>query len=199
MALMLRMLTTTWQKNLKEKKGDPSLALQLRPDSTASLGPLLSDARPWSAALSTDGETQLEAAPAEIPPIVLAAFAGNLDGVKAELRKRVSIEIPGTEAHMTPLIAAASNAEHGNRKVVTHLLDQGANIDATARDGNTALMMAASNGRLKLVKLLVTRGAKLQMQNNACQTALSLAREAGHTQMVAFLEGEIRKQEEAQK
>ena len=52
---------------------------------------------------------------------------------------------------MTPLISAAIN---GHVKVVELLLDKGADVNKTDKDGNTALKLATQYGHSETVTLL---------------------------------------------
>ena len=51
-------------------------------------------------------------------------------------------------------------ADYGNVAMVRQLLDQGANINARDKHGDTALMAAAFEGHADVVKLLLEKGAK---------------------------------------
>ena len=57
-------------------------------------------------------------------------------------------------------------------RIVMHLIDCGANIDAQSPDGKTALMYATGNSRMQIVELLVGSGASLSIcdrdGNRAC-------------------------------
>nr|WP_263858170.1 ankyrin repeat domain-containing protein [Waterburya agarophytonicola] len=57
-------------------------------------------------------------------------------------------------------------------QIVMHLIDSGAEIDAQAQDGKTALMYATGNSRIEIVELLVSSGASLSISdrfgNKAC-------------------------------
>ena len=48
-------------------------------------------------------------------------------------------------------------------QIVMHLIDSGANINAQAPDGKTALMYATGNSRIEIVELLVSSGASLSI------------------------------------
>ena len=71
----------------------------------------------------------------------------------------VNYQYPLTRAYsdgMTPLLYAA---KWNNFDLVRLLLEHGANINARARDGNTALSMANTNGNTPIYNYLVEHGA----------------------------------------
>ena len=61
--------------------------------------------------------------------------------------------------------------------LVEFYLNQGANIETRARDGETPLMAAASNNKSDIVSLLLRRGAEIEAQDNNGDTALQYAAE----------------------
>ena len=75
----------------------------------------------------------------------------------------------------------------GHEDIVRHLLDRGANIDASSENGTTALMLAAKEGNLDTVLLLLDRGAAPNLRNLAGVTALSLALEGGRKDVASAL------------
>lgn len=72
-------------------------------------------------------------------------------------------------------------AEAGHTKVVSLLLDHGANIHA---DNDAALVWSVNKGRKEVVELLLDRGANLHVQNDR---PLRLAAEQGHKEVVELL------------
>jgi ankyrin repeat protein len=70
---------------------------------------------------------------------------------------------------------------------VQHLLDHGADIDATSPTGNTALIYAAAHGYSELAQLLVDRGADLDARGYIGNTALIYAAQEGHAEIVRLL------------
>lgn len=72
----------------------------------------------------------------------------------------------------TPLMKAAilgikdARPIQDKLQIIIHLLDSGAEIDAQAPDGKTALMCAIGNSRLEIVELLVSSGASLTIADN---------------------------------
>lgn len=75
------------------------------------------------------------------------------------------------------LIAPARAGDVGKLKI---LLDQGANIDATDRFTETALMNAADAGQEETLKVLLARGAKIDLVNKDNRSAFFFATFMGH-------------------
>lgn len=64
--------------------------------------------------------------------------------------------------------------KNGDVQAARTLLDEGADINALDRYGQTALMIAAHKGHLELTQLLVERGANLNHSAKSKLTALML-------------------------
>lgn len=89
----------------------------------------------------------------------------------------------------------AENSHYDDRirtveKIVSSLLDHGANIDTQDNDGETALMCATSRGEPTLVKLLLEYGADASITNNDGHNALSIAHMVDHKQIIALLDAQ---------
>jgi len=83
------------------------------------------------------------------------------------------------------LILAASE---GNVWQVELLLQKGANINATNKQGFTPLFMAAGKGQRDTVMLLLDKGADVNLRNKYNgATGLIIAAEEGHSEIVAAL------------
>lgn len=86
---------------------------------------------------------------------------------------------------LTALMIASRN---GSTDVVKLLLEKGASINKTDRDGMTALMHAVEAGQLNVVKTLLENGADFNKQTVCCRfTALMLASVNGHNDIVKIL------------
>ncbi len=75
------------------------------------------------------------------------------------------------------------------------LLEHGADVNVTANDGSTALMLAASSGDSEIVRDLLSKGADVSAKfTQTGKTALMLAREKDYTEIVQLLEAAGAKQ-----
>jgi len=86
---------------------------------------------------------------------------------------------------MTPDWQAAIDAADVER--LQAMLDEGADIDALDRYGQTGLMLAAMYGRTGVVEFLLERGAALDRTAKFCLSALMLAVINGHVEIVRML------------
>jgi ankyrin repeat protein len=88
-----------------------------------------------------------------------------------------------------PLIHAVSLVAEGNSDdtLLTLLLDNGADVNATNAYRWTALLEAVSQDRLALVKLLVERGADVNAAQNQGETPLMTAVSRGNKEIVTYL------------
>jgi ankyrin repeat protein len=89
----------------------------------------------------------------------------------------------GDDKDERPLHQAAAS---GHDKVVQHLLERGADIEAVS-DSKTPLHIAAEHGRNKVVQHLLDQGADIDARNNHADTPLILAIERGHRTVARLL------------
>jgi serine/threonine-protein phosphatase 6 regulatory ankyrin repeat subunit B len=109
-----------------------------------------------------------------------AILNGNLD-IARLLVESGAIEVGVKEANLIV------EATRGNVIAISRLLDVGADINATDRQGRTALMWAAAKGHEEAVRLLVRRGADVAAKSRTARTALMEACRAGHVGVVKIL------------
>lgn len=113
-----------------------------------------------------------------------AAARGDVEKVKSMLDKGTTVNVFRDGEGSTPLILACNN---GHLAVAKLLLDKGAAINQSNRNGWTPLMGAASKGSLELAKLLLKNGADLSARHAYGWTAEKIAAQKGHKQVVDLL------------
>ncbi|CAM9371448.1 unnamed protein product [Discosporangium mesarthrocarpum] len=98
------------------------------------------------------------------PSLVLAAGTGNVELMKIlTCAEDAEIDFPSFHGGETPLIIASSQ---GHLSVVKHLLQRGADVNATDHRGDTALSTAYFFGKVEVVKaLLAQAGIDTEIRN----------------------------------
>jgi len=87
----------------------------------------------------------------------------------------------------TALVSAASHRPDERAKVVSALLEAGADVNGRGAEGVTPLHAAAQSGRLDIVELLLDRGADVAIEDDKTNTPVLTAAEAGHLKVVCLL------------
>lgn len=75
----------------------------------------------------------------------------------------------------------------GDVQIVRALLEQGTDVDARDRYGQTALMLAAHAGHREVVEILIAHRVDLNITAKFGLSALMLALIAGHEEVARFL------------
>ena len=76
----------------------------------------------------------------------------------------------------------------GHLPIVNHLIDKGANLEASVNDGLRPLHVAAYHGHLEIVKYLITKDVDMNALTNNGESALGIARRRrNHPKTVDFL------------
>ena len=94
---------------------------------------------------------------ADISPLHLAAYQGDLTKVKTLIEKESDINL-GDKEGFTLLHAAAVG---GRKEVVEILLAKGANVNTRNRNGWTPLHYATREGHREVAELLISKGANV--------------------------------------
>ena len=89
-----------------------------------------------------------------------------------------------SDEHALPLHYSASR---GDVKNVRCLLGAGASVNATDKEGWTALMVAANSGQTAVARLLIGKGANIKARNKGGSTALMWAAHKGQSSMLKLL------------
>lgn len=107
-------------------------------------------------------------------PLILACRFGHLNVVRVLLNNGAKIEEPKTPKGRTPLMVAC--AYSSGITIIKLLVEKGANINATANDKSTPLMLAARMAKADVVEYLVSKGADVNAKDASGLTALDYAR-----------------------
>jgi Ankyrin repeats (3 copies) len=79
------------------------------------------------------------------------------------------------------------DARKGNLSAVQEFIKKSKDVDATDKDGKTALMIAAAAGHRAVVEALLSAGAGLNKTDEPGRTPLMLAAEQGHLEISRLL------------
>jgi len=116
--------------------------------------------------------------------ILDAVIAGDLSRVEQILLARPHLIGVRTSRHEWTLLHMAASG--GNRKMAELLIQKGASINATNKDGKTSLHYAAGKGHLSIVKTLLSNHADLEIRYHG-KTCEELAREHHQDEIAAYL------------
>ncbi|MDR1310475.1 MAG: ankyrin repeat domain-containing protein [Burkholderiaceae bacterium] len=118
--------------------------------------------------------------------LMVAVFKSNMPAIQALLARNAVVNQPG----WTALHYAAAT---GNEEIMRILLDKKAQVDATAPNGTTPLMMAARSGHIRAVKLLLDHGADVRLKNEWHMSAIDFARDNGFSEIETGLQSRLDK------
>lgn len=215
-AAMVRLLLThRAEPFLKDKDGRTALTVAVEKHNSALVKTLVSSVRPSEmlddpaslpvmalAAFMQDLATVRELLRQGANPrsqecataLAMAATWGWDDGVAVLLKSGVDVNRPNPSSGTTILMMAAATSRPGQGKIVTALLDAGANIAARDAEGKTALMYAAEGASLEAMRVLLAHGADAAAKDRKGETAASIASATGadaSTAMVALLQRSV--------
>lgn len=117
--------------------------------------------------------------------LMMASLRGHATWVVRLAERGAAINRSG----WTPLHYAASGSEP---KVLSLLLERGAQLDARSANGTTPLMMAAGYGAMDGADLLLARGADPRRRNERGLNAVDFALRAGRDALARRLEAAVR-------
>ncbi|XP_076081053.1 uncharacterized protein LOC143051961 [Mytilus galloprovincialis] len=104
--------------------------------------------------------------------LITAAREGNIQVVEICIENGASLECRDHDMRgRTPLMLAAWR---GHLEVVTFLVSHGSQLEATSRDGKTALHYAAQFGRIDVTKLLTDQGCSPWVKTKEGKTPYDL-------------------------
>ena len=116
--------------------------------------------------------------------IRMAVAEDDVEAVERLLREGVEINAVKGEFKTSILMEAAVR---GNVGVMKLLIENGADLNMTDKDGWTALMGATVQGHMESVKLLLEQGVEVNAKNNNGETALVMAAGMKHEEIMHAL------------
>lgn len=134
-------------------------------------------------------------------PLLWAASGNRLEVAKLLIENGADVNAKDDDSARTVLMQVSSRvavflgpdrrpaeiATEDRVRFVKLLIDNGAEIDAKAVGGRTALMEAAFWGLTEVAQVLIDKGADVNAQDYYGRTALMSAGDNGHTEMVKLL------------
>ncbi|XP_051163378.1 protein TANC2 isoform X2 [Leptopilina boulardi] len=131
-----------------------------------------------------------------LSPLMLAAKEGHWGTAERILQATLTASSDQVVDECIPLLAQKDGAGRnclmiaageGHTNLIELFLDKGSVIEATDREGLTALAWACVRGRLAAVQHLIERGAEVNTTDNTGRTPLDLAAFQGNPKLVQFL------------
>ena len=114
----------------------------------------------------------------------LAALFGHRETVDLLLDKGADINKPATGAGAAPLACAVMG---GETELAGYLIDKGAAIDLTTKDGLSPLILAVATGQEELAAKLIEKGADVRQVSAEGKTALHLSAASGQVRVAGRL------------
>jgi diguanylate cyclase (GGDEF)-like protein len=167
--------------------------------SALTSAPITVEERPFSVVISVGGTVITGSRPVAVGSAILAAEAalGSSRGrgpnnvvftpIKSSGIKEATPEIPKEETASRRDLELIVAARGGNLDLVSNLIKRGSNVNAGDKQGNTALIEAASFKYPEVVRFLLKKGADPRIRNKAGDSALTEAVRTGDTRTVNLL------------
>lgn len=147
---------------------------------------LMRDHVPSIAALIEHGANVEEPGQEDYRPLALALAEKKYESAKALMAGKADVSVASGSQGLTPLmiVAAQTGPAEGSiflpgsarpTDIAKALVEAGADVDAQAKNGMTALMIAAANNSAPMIGLLMDAGADPSVKNAQGQTAEDVA------------------------
>lgn len=120
-------------------------------------------------------------------PLTNAAKDGNISTMNALLDKGANVnEVSSGRWSSMPLHWALVDDNKNSYEVVKLLISKGADVNARNSEGQTPLILAATNNRIELCKILVNAGALVNVKDNNGISPLNKAAEHTNVELVKY-------------
>jgi uncharacterized protein len=106
-------------------------------------------------------------------PLMTACRFSEVEIARFLINHGATINQPRSPKGRTTLMVAC--AYYSGINIVQLLVEKGADVNLTADDGSTALMLASGSEKLDVVNFLLAHGANASMKDKAGKTALDFA------------------------
>lgn len=117
----------------------------------------------------------------------LSVIKSNLESVGLLITSGADVNVRRDITGLMPLMVAATS---NDTEIMKSLIRSGADVDAAAKDGSTALIMATKRGKLESALTLLEAGAHVDARDSNGWTALQWASTEGHVEIAKLLEEE---------
>jgi ankyrin repeat protein len=124
------------------------------------------------------------------PALHLAAYFGHGDAVDALLDVRADVRAR-SDNHEANTALHAALAGRGGLRIVSRLVNAGADVNARAGGGYTPLHIAAFHDDVTIVNLLIAHGAAAGARDDQDRTPLTIAEAQGQAHVARRLRGEL--------
>lgn len=136
--------------------------------------------------------------------LCIAANFGYADIVKLLIQKGANVNTKLSKTGETSIILAAhgmsynhqtqemqkAEATDAHQEIIASLIDAKADVNSSANNGDTALIVASEEGLSEIVKLLLEKGADKNKKGKNGRTALTAAESNKHTSVIEILKSE---------
>jgi quinoprotein dehydrogenase-associated probable ABC transporter substrate-binding protein len=134
-----------------------------------------------------------------ITPLGIALSDGHYYAAKALIDLGAKVDAPSGSEAVTPLMVVATQLTAQTRaghitqgpspiELARLLISKGANVNATSKDGVTALMIAAGHNNAPMIGLLLRSGADANAKSSQGRTALDVAKKSLNDDAIGALQ-----------
>ncbi|MDS4031397.1 MAG: ankyrin repeat domain-containing protein [Candidatus Contendobacter sp.] len=116
--------------------------------------------------------------------LIAAAHEGDMETVRYLADIGVDVNTKSKNGGLTALMMATMN---GHTKLVSLLLERGADVNMKTEDGYTALMMASNLVDIDIVKLLLNKGADVHANSTSGLSAFDIASKNSNPEIMKIL------------